>query len=298
MIIHKPVMIQEVLDVIPENSALVVDGTLGHGWHMLALLEWGVNSEEWRVERRVWSIVGIDMDEKMLTKAKERLQKYEKNIQFVHGSYKDIDIILDGKQADFILLDIGVNLEHFKVGERWFSIKQNAELDMRFDQKQKNSAYSLINMYSAQKLECVFIDYAEFSSPKAQELAKKICTERKKVPIKTTGELKIILKTCGLGEKACAVIFQSIRIEVNQELENLKIFLEKLSSVLVPGGRCAIMSYHSLEDRIVKNTFKWLAAFWSFVLYNKKVIKPHWQEVEKNRASRSAKLRIIEKLKD
>jgi 16S rRNA (cytosine1402-N4)-methyltransferase len=121
-----------------------------------------------------------------------------------------------------------------------------------------------------------------------------LMAERKNKIITKTKEFKEILYTCGLWEKACTVIFQALRIEVNQELQNLKTALSKLEDILSEGWRCSVISYHSLEDRIVKYFFKDLVANWKFKLINKKVVVPHYLEVKKNRASRSAKLRVIE----
>lgn len=152
-----------------------------------------------------------------------------------------------------------MNLEHFLATDRGFSLKGNAPLDMRFDQGMTRTAAEVVNTYSASDLQSLFIRYADFTVEKAQELADTLVRERKKSRISTTFELKHVLGLCGLGNSAVAVIFQAIRIEVNGELNNLETFLKKFPLVLNSGGRCAIMSYHSTEDRLVKQAFQVLA---------------------------------------
>ena len=211
-------------------------------------------------------------------------------------SYADIDTILQGEKVDYILLDLGVNLEHFLATDRGFSLKGNATLDMRFDQGMEKTAADVVNSYKQSDLKDIFIHYADFTEAKADELASTISRERNKHLIVTTFDLKKILGLCGLGNSAVAVIFQAIRIEVNGELHNLEVFLQKFSECLNIGWRCAIMSYHSIEDRLVKQSFQQIVNTWWFALVNKKVIVPHYTEVAKNKAARSAKLRVIERM--
>lgn len=142
----------------------------------------------------------------------------------------------------------------------------------------------------------IFEIYADFSAPKALELAKHIVTTRRHSPIITTQDFKLVLNTCGLGDKACTVIFQALRIETNKELDNLKNFLLEFPKVLADEGRCLIITYHSIEDRFVKHAFNELVATGQYRLVTKKPVMPHYTEVAVNRASRSAKLRILEKL--
>jgi len=236
----------------------------------------------------------------MLNKAKEQMKSIIYNlsskISLVHDSYTNITNILQDKKADYILLDVGVNLEHFKDGSRGFSIKENADLDMRFDQNAKKSAADIISDYKLQDLANIFITYGDFTEKKAKELAEAIVRHRNKEAIKTTYDFKKILNECGLGDKACAVIFQCLRIETNQEIQNIKTFLEQLPQVLSKNGRCAIISYHSIEDRLVKTFFKQLEESKEFTILTPKTVQPHYTEVAKNKAARSAKLRVIEKI--
>ena len=285
MIIHSPVMLTEVLSFVPEHAKLIVDGTLGHWWHTMVMAEKFPDAR----------IIGLDIDEKMLAKAECRVKSVEWRVECVQKSYADIKNILQWKKADYMLLDLWVNLEHFLATERGFSLKGNAPLDMRFDQTKTKTAEEVVNTYNSSDLKNLFVRYGDFTEKKAEELADTICRERKKTRISTTFDLKKVLGLCGLGNSAVAVIFQAIRIEVNGELDNLERFLSTFAECLNTGWRCAIMSYHSIEDRLVKQSFLQLVNTWWFALLTKKVIVPHYKEVEKNKAARSAKLRVIER---
>ncbi len=279
-------MLNEVLESIPMNCKIVVDWTLGHWWHSRAILEKFPS---------VKKLFGFDLDPNILEETKNRLKDLEDKIEFIWSSYVDIPKFLWEQKADFILLDLWVNMEHFKDWERGFSLNYNSKLDMRFNNKNGESAYDIINDYSAQELTRIFVDYAEFSISKAQEIAMIIIKERKNKKIETTFELKNLLNQVGLGQKASTVIFQAIRIETNKEIDNLKLMLDQLPNILSNWWRCGIITFHSLEDRIVKNYFKDLSKSGLFELVYKKAIPASYQEVLKNRASRSAKYRVIEK---
>jgi 16S rRNA (cytosine1402-N4)-methyltransferase len=158
-----------------------------------------------------------------------------------------------------MLLDLGVNMEHFKDAERGFSINTDAPLDMRFDRTNALSAKEIINTYPSEKLEKILTAYGDFSLKTAQYLTKGIIEARGKHPIETTGQLKAMLHTLHCNQRKVAVIFQTLRIETNKELEQLEMFLKNFSKQIRLKGRCAIITYHSIEDRIVKNAFKTLA---------------------------------------
>lgn len=285
MIKHVPVLLNEVLQSIPQNAHFLVDGTLGHGGHTQAILD----------KFPQISVLWIDRDPSIFQATQEKLQPYGNRFQAIKWSYADI-AILQTKKPDYILLDIWVNMEHYKDTSRGFSIKGDAPLDMRFDQNQGISAQQWIAKASASDLEKCFIEYADFTPEKARELSTAILRARTKSPIITTRDLVQVLYTCGLGWPASSIIFQAIRIEVNQELEQLKTFLQKLPELFISWWRCGIITFHSIEDRIVKNAFKSLSETGGRTLYSKKAIQPTYQEVQKNKASRSAKLRVIEKL--
>lgn len=292
MILHTPVLLQEVCSFLDPESKLIVDCTLGHGGHAMVLLSLAKNAK----------LIGFDVDELMLKKAKVQIGTRDKElgtrIEYVHGNYSDIKNVLWWKRADFILNDLGVNLEHFKAVERGFSIRGVAPLDMRFDTSQDLTAADIIKTYTPDQLSYIFEQYADFSSPKALELAQHIVTTRKQNPIITTQDFKAVLNECWLGDKACTVIFQSLRIETNKELDNLKAFLSAFPETLNSAWRCLVITYHSIEDRFVKQAFNELVAMWKYKLMTKKAIKPNYKEVAINRAARSAKLRIIEKINE
>ncbi len=286
-------MLSEVLSFVPEHAKLIVDGTLWHGWHTIVI------AEKFPEAKIIW----LDIDEKMLSKAECRVKSVELRVECIQKSYADIQDILQWKKCDYILLDLGVNLEHFLATDRGFSLKGNATLDMRFDQGKTKTAEVVVNTYSPSDLKNIFVKYGDFTEKKAEELAETICRERNKhtLPtgrqgIVTTFDLKKVLGLCGLGNSAVAVIFQAIRIEVNGELANLEKFLSTFAECLNTGWRCVIMSYHSIEDRLVKQSFQQLVNTWWFALLTKKVIVPNYKEVEKNKAARSAKMRVIEKI--
>jgi len=285
---HQPVLLQETLQSIPSHAKTIIDGTFGHGWHSMAIAKEFPHAK----------VLGIDRDLSMIHKAKERLWP-DTNVDIWHASYADIVSLCAQKWiqwVDYVFLDIGVNMDHFKDGARGFSIHEDAELDMRFDRNQKIDAKYVVNTFSANELSEVFQKYADFTDKKADELALMITKERKQKKIETTGDLRNALGLCWLGKKASTVIFQAIRIAVNQELKQLEAFLESFHEIVNLWWRCAIMSYHSIEDRLVKQSFKNRVESGKYIAIHKKAIKPSWQEIEKNRAARSAVLRIIERV--
>ena len=286
MVNHIPVMLNEVLDSIDPNYKILVDGTLWHGGHSKNILEKFPNIQK---------IFGFDLDPNILAQTKLRLSSFSNKIEFIWSSYINIQKILWDQKVDFVLLDLWVNMEHFKDWSRWFSLNHDAKLDMRFDNQSWISAYDVINNYSVSDLQNIFVEYAEFTTDKSYEISKKIVDFRKNKKIETTFELKNILNQVGLGQKASVVIFQAIRIETNKEIDNLKTFLNHIPNILSNGWRCGIITFHSIEDRIVKKYFKDLSKWDWFKLLYKKAIKPDYKEVETNRASRSAKYRVLEK---
>lgn len=283
-------MLKEVCDFLPANAQLIVDCTLGHGGHAMALLSISPQAK----------LIGFDVDQLMMDKARLQIgardEELGARIEFIHGSYADIVGVLAWRKADYILNDLWVNLEHFKYVSRGFSIRWEAALDMRFDMSKGPTAADILAKYTTDQLKDIFEHYADFSSPKALELAQHIVTTRKEKPIVTTQDLKLILNACGLGDKACTVIFQAIRIETNHELDNLQKFLSQFPETLNLSWRCCMITYHSSEDRLVKQAFNDLVATGKYRLLTKKAVKPNYQEVAVNRAARSAKIRILEKL--
>ena len=294
MLRHIPVLAQEIYNHMPDHRTHSFDGTFGHGGHAQFFL----SSESEKRPIESLKIIGTDVDTAMIAKAQSLTVDFKDNISIIHSSYANIDKIAKELWLfDFELLDLGVNLEHFKDGSRGFSIKTDAPLDMRFDQsKNPLTAKSWLQTVKSEELQTSLQNYGDFSPKTAEYLTKLICEQRKKSAFDTTFQLKDFLLTHHFNQKKIAIIFQVIRIMVNQELEQLENFLKVFPQTLNIGWRCAIITYHSIEDRITKLAFKKLDESWLFRLVNKKVIIPHYTEVQKNKAARSAKLRIIEKI--
>jgi 16S rRNA (cytosine1402-N4)-methyltransferase len=289
---HTSIMVQEIINHVPENCKLYVDGTAGHGWHIAAIAASGKLTDDAH-------IVAIDRDGQMLAKARETLvsvmTRPAGSLMYVQDTYANLPSIVQDKKIDFILLDIGVNMEHFKDGSRGFSVHEDAPLDMRFDTREWQTAADIVNTADKQVLMHMFVQYGDFAPKSAEYFTDNMIEARKKEPILTTKQLIDFFYSIGVRKNQLPVIFQCLRIQTNQELEQLETFLKVFPNCLASWGRCAIMTFHSTEDRIVKYAFKALDDTWDFTLVNKKVIVPHYTEVQKNRAARSAKLRIIEK---
>ena len=292
-IIHKPVMIKEVLSFIPENSNIVVDSTLGEGGHTKAMLD--LNLE----------VYGFERDKNILEIAKKRLEDYKKFYYYNNTYDKMIDLLPKNiiGNVDFILYDLGVSMFHFKKAERGFSFNENNKLDMRLGINKIN-AYEVINKYEKKDLERIFKEYGEIKN--YSKLAEIIIKERNKKNIETAKELENIIfhnsdKSKKYGKiNPATLIFQAIRIEVNDELNILKKSIENIKNILKKYGIVVIISYHSLEDRIVKRFFKDNEKTKNkegiFKLLNSKVLKPTNEEIKLNIASRSAKLRAAQLL--
>ena len=285
-----------------------VDCTLGGAGHSSEILKRAKNSK----------LVGIDRDTDALSVSKERLSAFGENVILVHDNFNNIKNILDDLEidgVDGILADLGVSSYQLDNAERGFSFRFDSKLDMRMNRDDKLTAFDVVNTYDEQKLKRIFREYGEenFAGP----IAKKIVINRNKKPIETTFELRdIILSSVPKykghdGKSNVTKCFQAIRIEVNSELEKLSQFIKDAVGKLKKGGRIAIISFHSLEDRIVKNTFKELATncvcpsdFPICVCNHKadvKIISTHpiiasEKELTINSRSASAKLRVAEKI--
>lgn len=289
---HTPIMVKEIVSHVPDNCTLYVDGTAGHWWHVAAIAASGKLAEDGH-------IIAIDRDGQMLAKAREilvsLLSRQKWSVMYVQDTYANIAEIIGDKKIDFILLDIWVNMEHFKDWTRWFSVHEDAPLDMRFDMTNWETAADILNTYDKVELIRMFVQYGDFSPKSSEYFADHILANRNKEPFTTTKKLVDFLYWIGVRKNQLPIVFQCLRIQTNQELKQLELFLERFPECIASWGRCAIMTFHSTEDRIVKYAFKALEEKWDFKLVNKKVIVPHYTEVQKNRAARSAKLRIIEK---
>ncbi|WJS96492.1 16S rRNA (cytosine(1402)-N(4))-methyltransferase RsmH [Flavobacterium johnsoniae] len=295
---HNPVLLHPTVDGLDiKPDGVYVDVTFGGGGHSKEILRrLGPNGR----------LFAFDQDEDALANAlpDERFTLINENFRFIKRFLRFHGV----KAVDGILADLGVSSHQFDVPERGFSTRFDAELDMRMSQKNDLNAYRVVNEYEEQDLRRVFFDYGELKN--APVLARTIVEARKDSPIKTTDELKEVLKKYlpeKVRNKILAQIYQAIRIEVNQEMDVLKEFIEQSLEILKPGGRFSVISYHSLEDRLVKRFIKngmfegepERDFYGNFSVPFKtigKLIVPDNEEIKINNRARSAKLRIAEKI--
>ncbi|MDA6070707.1 16S rRNA (cytosine(1402)-N(4))-methyltransferase RsmH [Flavobacterium sp. AC] len=295
---HNPVLLHPTVDGLNiKPDGVYVDVTFGGGGHSKEILKrLGPNGK----------LFAFDQDEDALANAlpDERFTLINENFRFIKRFLRFHGV----KSVDGILADLGVSSHQFDVPERGFSTRFDAELDMRMSQKNDLNAYRVVNEYEEQDLRRVFFDYGELKN--APVLARTIVEAREHLPIKTTDELKDVLAKYlpeRVRNKILAQIYQAIRIEVNQEMDVLKEFIEQSLEILNPGGRFSVISYHSLEDRLVKRFIKngmfegepERDFFGNFSVPFKtigKLIVPDDAEIKINNRARSAKLRIAEKI--
>lgn len=296
---HVPVLLNEVIDGLRINpDGIYVDCTFGGGGHSKAILE--------KLGAR-GKLVGFDQD----ADAKKNLPDDERLI-FVSHNFRHLQrfLRLEGITAvDGIMADLGVSSHQFDEAERGFSTRHNAELDMRMDQRQTLTAFDVVNTYTEQRLHKLFEQYGEVTN--AKTLAKTIVQVRSTASLKTIDAFKNAVREIVKGNpnKYFAQVFQALRIEVNDELGALKEMLQQIPSLLKPGGRVAIITFHSLEDRLVKNFFRRgsfdepeenpfinTETINELMIVNRKPILPSENELKQNPRSRSAKLRVAEKV--
>lgn len=305
---HQSVLLDEVLHVFdPLSITVMVDCTLGAGGHAQAILE---------RHPEIQSYVGIDADPHALEIAKKRLHPWGEKVIFRGGNFDHIKTILNELSLfpDAILADLGVSSMQLDQPLRGFSFMKEGPLDMRMDPQLEFTAADIVNSWSEKDLGKIFRDYGEEKQWKLA--ARTLVNARSVKPITTTSELKNVLapalfRYSKRGIHPLTLVFQALRICVNRELERLESFLPKAIDLLVPGGRLAVISFHSLEDRIVKNNFrlaasdKWESTGLSGLfrdkepevrLVTKKPIEASPEEILGNPRSRSAKLRVLEKL--
>jgi 16S rRNA (cytosine1402-N4)-methyltransferase len=294
---HNPVLLKESVDGLDiKPDGIYVDVTFGGGGHSREILSrLGSNGR----------LYAFDQDEDALANSidDERFILINENFRFIKRFLRFHNV----KSVDGILGDLGVSSHQFDVAERGFSTRFEGELDMRMSQKQDLNAYKVVNEYDEENLRRVFLDYGELKN--APVIARVIIEAREYEPIKNTEQLKVVLGRflqAHKSHKILAQMYQAIRIEVNQEMEVLKEFLEQSLEILKPGGRLSVISYHSLEDRLVKRIMKngmfegepERDFFGNFSVPFKtigKLIVPDFQEIKSNNRARSAKLRIAEK---
>ena len=306
---HKSVLLNETIDGLNiKPDGIYVDGTLGGGGHA---------SEVARRLSDKGSIIGIDQDAAAIEAAGIRLKDFGEKVTIVRSNYCDMKSQL-GKlgidKVDGIVLDLGVSSYQLDTAERGFSYREDAPLDMRMDRRQKMTARDIVNDYEERELYRVIRDYGEDKF--AKNIAKHIVAARQKAPIETTGQLTEIIRASipmkfqkKSGHPAKRT-FQAIRIELNQELEVLKNSLDAMIDLLNPGGRLCIITFHSLEDRIVKSAFRKnenpctcpsdfpvcvCGKISKGSIITRKPILPSKEEMEENSRAKSAKLRIFER---
>ncbi len=288
-IAHVPVMLEEVLKALRvKKSGIYVDGTIGLGGHAEGILRSAAGC----------TLVGIDQDGEALEIAKERLKNYD--VHLVRDKFSNMEVVVKAlgyKEVHGILLDLGISSLQLKAEGRGFSFLRDEPLDMRMDRRPKLTAAKIINEYSEKDLAYVLWQYGEerFS----RKIAKAIVNAREKRTIKTCRELSQIIEKA-VGRKGrihpATKTFQALRIEVNKELTELSMAMNAGIKILKAEGRFCVLSYHSLEDRIVKHSFKELAHKGLVAIITRKPLVPKKEERHSNPSSRSAKLRVAEKL--
>jgi 16S rRNA (cytosine1402-N4)-methyltransferase len=288
---HIPVLLQEIIDGLKLSKGdSIVDGTIGSGGHSLAFSE--------SLEGDL-TIYAIDLDPKSIERASETLSDYKDKVTFLNGNFKDIKGLLDGKKVNKILVDLGYSSDQLEDESKGISFKNDGPLDMRLDGKQSLTAESLVNTLDHEDLEVIIKNYGE--EKYAWRIAGKILERREEKPFTRTRDLadfikEVVPKKYAEGRLHPATrTFQALRIAVNDEFENLEKFLDDSIEVLEEKGRVAVISFHSGEDRIVKQKFKEFKKNGLGAVITKRPIVPTDEEIKNNVRSRSAKLRIFEK---
>lgn len=289
---HIPIMAREIADILLTNpEGVYVDGTLGLGGHAKYFLS--------RLGPQA-RILGFDKDEEALKMAEERVN--DPRLSVFHASYTEAparlaELNLPG--ADGALFDLGLSSYQLDNPQRGFSIMNNGPLDMRFDRQNPLSAAVIVNTWPMAELERILKEYGEERN--FTKIALAIMQARRQGPIETTGKLKEIIEGVygkrGGKTHPATQTFQALRIACNRELETVENVLSALGDIVKPGGRATVLTFHSLEDRLVKNRFKELAKTGGWLLVNKHALAPQYEEVRENRRARSAKLRVIERVK-
>ncbi len=305
---HEPVLAETVVDyLIISGSGTYVDCTLGGAGHAELILQ--------KLQGN-GMLVGIDADPDALVFSREKLKKYS-NVRILRGFFDQLDALLMQENllpAEGVLMDLGISSFQIDAAEKGFSFQSEGQLDMRFNPDQELSAEKIVNTYSAEALEEIFRLYGEEKN--SRRISQRIVQERNSGAIRSTRQLAEVIKKAvpvNYQVKSLARIFQAIRIEVNQELERLKNGLEKAFQSLTKNGRLVVISYHSLEDRIVKEFFRYKEKdcvcppefpkcicdkVSEIRIITKKPVTPTSDEINKNPRSRSAKLRVAEKISE
>jgi 16S rRNA (cytosine1402-N4)-methyltransferase len=290
---HEPVMVAEVLEhLAPSRGGVFVDCTLGLGGHAKALLEGGASR-----------LIGLDRDPAALELAREGLSAFGDRVELVHSDYRSIEDVLDARgltEVEGVLADLGVSSMQLDAPGRGFSFRRDEPLDMRMDTTAGPTAAEAIRDADERELADVIYEFGE--ERHARRIARALVERRKRAAIETTGQLADVVRRA-IPRKGYMRIdpatrtFQAIRIWVNRELEGLDAFLTQSARRLSPGGRLAVITFHSLEDRIVKHTLRSLQAAGEIGLTvrTKRPLVPTEGEIQRNPRARSAKLRAAER---
>lgn len=293
---HVPVLLREALELLKvSRDGIYVDGTIGLGGHSIEILKTNAQA----------SLVGVDVDELALERVKETLVPYADRVRLFQADFRRLpDLDIDFSAVRGVLLDLGLSSFQLDTPERGFSFNREGPLDMRMDQRNKTTAFKIIDTYSEPRLARLFKDYGELRQ--ARRLAHEIVARRKLKKFATTIELRqVIEQVCHwVPQKGklhpAAKVFQALRIEVNQELQGLGEFLETMIACTSPGARFVVICFHSLEDRIVKRTFARLSGGDGgpamLRLLTKKPVTPSEEELAGNPRSKPAKLRAAERV--
>lgn len=295
-VFHTPVMLKEVLDFLElKPGKVIVDATTGTGGHSLEIAA--------RIMPK-GKLVCIDRDQKSLSVAAERLKDFREISHFAHGNFIDIPEILKGigiKKVDGVLFDLGISSFQLEDPERGFSFQYEGPLDMRLDRDSYISAYDLVNNLNEEEISAMLWNFGQ--ERWHNRIAHLLIQERQKSPIATTRQLSnIVIKAIPYKYRHYRIhpatrTFQAVRIAVNRELETLDTAITRALDVLNDKGRICVISFHSLEDRIVKLNFRKLASEEKVRVITPKPLTPALSEAQGNPSSRSAKLRVAEKLR-
>jgi len=288
---HKTVMFEEVIEHLNiKKNGTYVDCTFGDGGHSKGIAQ----------KLQKGKIIAFDWDETNIDKIKNDLFFMNKKFIFINDNFSNFSYNLEKiliKKVDGVLLDLGISSNQL-FSDRGFSYRLDNKLDMRISKKhQKITAEKIINDFSQKELSDIFYYYGE--EKKSRKIAKKICYYRKKERIIKTQKLVSLIASCFSKKKnkhPAKKIFQALRIFINKELENISNCLKEVVDKLKKGGRILVISFHSLEDRIIKKNFKNFEKTKKFKIINKKPLTPSDLEIKKNNRSRSSKMRIIEKI--
>ncbi|MBT5953121.1 16S rRNA (cytosine(1402)-N(4))-methyltransferase RsmH [bacterium] len=292
---HVPIMVRDILSYLPKKESptdpfIYIDGTVGYGGHSSEIIK-SIDSKS--------SLIGIDQDDNAISYCRNRFSE-EPRCEIVKGNFSEISTILESKSIphfNFLLLDLGISSFHLDSSEKGFTHQKDEPLDMRMNDSLELTAKIILDTYSDDELTQVFQNFGELR--RVEKFVETIIAQRGK--LETTFDLITSIKKSfyfrnkrSVYLRTCAQVFQALRIEVNQELHHIKHILSQLDAITVPGSTIAIISFHSLEDRIIKQFIRTHSD--TFIACHKKVLTASQNEIKRNSRSRSAKLRVFSKI--